>query len=134
MPGSIASNARINDLVHLLSDPVAYVRGVLWNFDHFRYDPETSVIRVGTTGAGRHPNYKIEKPSAPVTIELQNRRFKFTVTVTPAHTFSGRNHREMTELDDCERHDEHWSSETTTIAELQALLANLLRDVRTWRA
>ena len=73
------------------------------------------------------PNYKIERPSAPITIERQNPRFKFKFTVTPANTFSGRDHREMAELDDRERHDDHWSSETSTLPELQVLLTRLLR-------
>jgi hypothetical protein len=123
MPRSIASNARINDLLHVLSDPVEYLTGVAENFVRHGYDPETSAIRIGTMGEGPHPNYKIEKPSAPVTFNVKGR--PFTVTATPSHTFNGRNHREMRELDDCERHSEHWSSETITLAELQALRANL---------
>jgi hypothetical protein len=47
------------------------------------------------------------------------------MTKTPARIFNGRNHREMVELDDLERHDENWSAETMTFGELKALLSNL---------
>jgi hypothetical protein len=123
MSGQIASGSRISDLVHLLSDPIEYVSGVLSNFVLYGYNPETSAIRVGRTGAGVFPNYKVEEASVPVTITVGSRQFK--MTRIPARTFSGRNHREMTELDDLERHDENWSKHTITYAELKALLSYL---------
>jgi len=119
----IASGSRISDLINFLSDPVKYVGGVVRNFALYGYDRETSAIRIGVRGAGIFPNYKIEKPNVPVTVTVLSGRFE--MTMTPAHTFSGRNHREMTELDDHERHDENWSTNTMTIAELEALLSNL---------
>ncbi len=70
---SIAPDARVSDLVHVLSDPVAYMRGILRNFDQGHHDPADSVIQLGTMGGGSCPNYKIERPSAPVTIERQIR-------------------------------------------------------------
>lgn len=106
-----------------MSDPVKYVGGVVRNFALYGYDRETSAIRIGVSGAGIFPNYKIEKPTVAVTITVVSRQFR--MTMTPAHTFSGRNHREMTELNDQERHDENWSTNTMTIAELEALLSNL---------
>jgi hypothetical protein len=122
---SIAPDVRVSDLVHVLSDPVAYIRGILRNFDQSQHDPADSVIRVGTTGAGFQPNYKIERPSAPATFNVGHRQF--TMTVTPADTFSGRDHREMMELGDHPWHSKHWSSAMSTLAELQALLTGLLR-------
>jgi hypothetical protein len=41
---------------------------------------------------------------------------------------SGRNHREMTELDDQERHGENWSIATLDFSELKALLCHLSRS------
>ena len=45
--------------------------------------------------------------------------------MTRTHTFSGRNHREMMELDDHERHGENWSTDAMSFAELKALLSSL---------
>ena len=123
MSGQIMPGSRISDLVHVLSDPIEYMSGVLSNFVFFGYDRETSAVRVGRTGAGVFPNYKIEEPSVPVTITVGSRQFK--MTMTPARTFSGRNHTEMTELDALERHDENWSTHTMTFADLKALLSKL---------
>lgn len=125
MSDQIASNSRISDLIHALCDPLEYVSGVISNFALYGYDRETSAIRIGVTGAGLFPNYKIEKPSVPVTVTALSRQYE--MTMTPASTFSGRNHREMTELDDHERHDENWSTDAMSFAELEALLSNLSR-------
>jgi hypothetical protein len=125
MSGQIRSGFRIGDLVHVLADPTGYVSGVFSNFVFYGCDPETSAIRIGVTGAGIFPNYKIEEPGVPVTITIHSCQFE--MTETPARTFSGRNHREMTELDDHERHGENWSTDTMSFAELEALLSNLLQ-------
>ncbi len=45
--------------------------------------------------------------------------------MTPARTFSGRDHREIMELDDLERHGENWSTASMNFAELKTLLSNL---------
>jgi hypothetical protein len=121
MSGQMTSGSRISDLIHVLSDPIEYVSGVISNFVSYGYDRETSAIRIGVTGVGVFPNYKIEEPSVPVTVAVLSHQFK----MTPAHTFSGRNHREMMELDDHERHDENWSTNTMSFAELEELLSNL---------
>ncbi|UPJ50382.1 hypothetical protein IVB30_02815 [Bradyrhizobium sp. 200] len=126
MTGHIASNSQIVDLIHVLPDPVEYVRNVIGNFVTHRYEPETSRVRIGIKGMGVAPNYKIEEPSFlhPLTIGT----YSFEMTVTPARTFSGRSHREMSELDDCERHDENWSARTMTFAELKTLLGSLAQS------
>ena len=123
MSGQIASGSRIDDLIHILSDPIEYVGGVISNCVYYGFDCENSAIRIGITGTGLFPNYKIEEPSIPVTVTVLSRQFE--MTTTPAHTFSGRNHREMAELDDHERHDENWSTDTMSFAELRALLSNI---------
>ena len=130
MYDQMTSNSRIDDVVHILSDPIEYVSGVLGNFVSCRYDPETSKVRIGVTGKGDAPNYKIEEPNVTVTLavhplSLAGHSLSFDMTKTPARTFNGRNHREMTELDDHERHGENWSTKTMSNAELKALLSSL---------
>jgi hypothetical protein len=123
MSGQISSGAQICDLIHMLFDPIEYVSGVVSNFVGFGYDPESSVVRNGITGTGVAPNYKIEERSFRQ--KLTAGAVSLEMTVTPARTFSGRNHREMTELDDEERHSEHWSTESMSFAELKILLSSL---------
>ncbi len=131
MSGQIEPHSRIGDVAHRLSDPIDYVRGIIGNFVSYEYDPETSAIRIGISGDGKVPNYKIEKPcgSAKLNMQLPNGRvLSFEFHPTPAHTFCGRNHREMSELDDCPWHPENWSANTMTFAELKALLASLAQS------
>jgi hypothetical protein len=123
MFAQIATGSRISDVIRVLSDPVEYVSRVMGNFVFYGYDPETSAIRIGVTGMGIFPNYKIEEPSVPITVKV--RSHLFVMTATPARIFNGRSHRGMTELDDHERHDENWSTATVSFAELKALLSNL---------
>jgi hypothetical protein len=123
MSAELPATTRISDLIHALTDPVEYINGVAANFVSYGYDPETCVIRHGIKGAGIAPNYRIEEPSVPITINVCGTTI--TMTATPAHTFNGRNHREMVELDDLEWHDENWSAKTTTFGELKALLSKL---------
>ena len=110
MSDQIASCSRISDLIHILSDPIEYIRGIVSNFVFYGYDCETAAIRHGITGTGAFPNYKIEEPSVPVMVSVLTRQFQ--MTKTPARIFRGREHREMTELEDHERHDENWSTNT----------------------
>ena len=42
-----------------------------------------------------------------------------------ARTFSGRDHREMVELDDLEMHGEAWSTASMCFAELKTLASNI---------
>jgi hypothetical protein len=128
MSGQIAPNSKIIDIVHMLPAPVEYVRDVVGNFVFHRYDPETSAIRIGIKGSGIAPNYKIEEPSVLRVFTVGS--LSFEMTETPARTFNGRGHREMRELDDRERHDENWSTETVTFAELKALLGSLSQSGR----
>lgn len=129
MFAQLAPDARISDIIHTLPDPIDYISGVVRNFILLGYDRETSKIRIGTTGAGIFPNYKIEKPSIQTTITLLSKPLE--LTCTPASTLSGRNHREMTELDDLERRDENWSTATISFAELEALRSRLWAHNRT---
>ncbi len=111
------------EFVLVLADPVGYVTGMLSNFVTYGYDEGNSTIWIGVTGSGIAPNYKIEEPSRPVVINVRGN--EMTMTATPGRTFSGRNHREMTELNDLERHDDHWGAHTMTFAELKILLSQL---------
>jgi hypothetical protein len=126
MYDQMTSNSRISDIVHLLADPIGYVNEVISSFVSYGYDPETSKVRIGITGKGDAPNYKIEEPS--FTAPLAVRSLPFEMTVTPAHTFNGRNHTEMTRLVDHPWHRENWSTDVMSFTELKALLSSLSRS------
>ena len=123
----IPTDSKIGDIIHLLDDPVAYVNGILTSFVAYRYDPLSSVIRIGTTGDGVAPNYRIEKKSRKraVTVEGPTKALTVEFTETPSHIFSGRNHRQMAELDDLERGESTWSEATVSFMDLQELLGRL---------
>jgi hypothetical protein len=123
MSGQLPTTTRISDLIHALADPVEYINGMVCNFVVHGYDPETSVVRIGITGAGVAPNYRIEKPSYRHTLKIRN--VTLEVTVHPAQIFNGRNRREMVELYDLEWRDGNWSAETITLDELKAWLSKL---------
>jgi len=112
---------RSSDLIHVLSDPTGYVRGVLGNFVFYRFNLETSAVRIGVKGTGVAPNYKIEEPIVPAKFTVGSHSFEITTT---ERTFSGRDHREMKELDDRER-GESWSIASMSFAEMKTLLSNL---------
>ncbi len=116
-------SSTVVDLLPRLADPAAWLTGLLSNFVSHGYDPEASVIRHGLTGDGIVPNYIIQEPSRPVVLQIGS--FKTQLAEYPHRTFSGRNHRELVELDDLEWQDDHWSTETITFAEAKNLLARL---------
>ena len=105
------------DFVDSLSDPAGWLTGLISNFVVHGFDPETCTIRYGTTGTGAFPNYKIEEPEVRIEVDGLTSQFP----VTPGLTFSGRHHREMTELYDLERRDEHWSP-VMTLSDAQKML------------
>lgn len=111
------------DLLPRLADPADWLAGLLGNFVSHGYDPEASVIRHGLTGDGIVPNYIIQEPGRSVILQIG--LMQVQLTQYPHRTFSGRNHRELIELDDLEWRDDHWSAETITFAETKALLARL---------
>jgi hypothetical protein len=111
------------NLIHVLANPRSWLTGVLSNFVHHGYDPETCAIRIGIKGDGVAPNYKIEEPDKSVTIQMWGR--KYELTETPSRIFNGRNHNEMAELYDLERHDENWTATTLRFDEAKAVLAKL---------
>jgi len=126
MDDQMTPNSRISDIGHLLADPIGYVNEIISSFVFYGYDPETSKVRIGITGKGDAPNYKIEEPS--FTAPLAVCSLPFEMTVTPAHTFNGRSHTEMTRLDDHPWHRENWSSDVMSFSELTALLSSLSRS------
>jgi len=123
----LPSNATVNEVVHLLDDPTAFIQGILENFVVYGYDPHSSVVRIGVSGFGSAPNYKIENQPHHDTYPIPNEQggsTTVTLTAIPNHTFRGGNHSEMIELNDmC--YGDKWSTATMTHRELQVLLGRV---------
>jgi hypothetical protein len=122
MPGKIDTGSSVTEIICNSEHPVTYVTGILDNFVAHGHDRATDVVRVGVTGTGVYPNYRIEKPSYPTVITVSN--LSKMMTCTPAEIFNGRNHREMSKLYDKGRHDRSWSPQIT-FAGLEVLLSSL---------
>jgi len=106
-----------------------YVRRVLANLPEAKgggLGRRTLAVRIGITGNGFAPNYRIESPElashnvASAGMMLARDVYKF---------YRGMNHEEMTELDDLLRRDEHWSTAVTGFDQVELLLGEL-RKIR----
>jgi hypothetical protein len=113
-------NARLNDILHTLEDPIEYVRGIVGSFVEYQYDKTSSIVRLGISGAGIVPNDSIEMPCEPIPEVVKGRQI--TRYTSERRVFNGRNHREF--WDDSPI-SENWSSEGMTFSEVQALLGHL---------
>jgi hypothetical protein len=118
MADRIPSDSRVSDIVHSLSDPVEYVRGIIGNFVGDQYDRVTDVVRIGVAGIGVAPHYKIE---SPVTIDVLGT----TRLMWGAQIYHGRNHKQMEAFTNSDTRDEHWSTRTMTYDELATLIGEL---------
>jgi hypothetical protein len=106
-----------------------YLDGVLVNIlaaEAGGLDPEKLRIRIGVTGQGSRPNYRIESselegievtfnsPSGPVTLPRS----------ALDKTFRGANHSEMVELDDLGSHERSWSTDTVSGSQIKLMLGS----------
>ncbi len=122
MEQHLSPDATIADITHLLADAEEYVRRVMGNMVSGPYDRDRAVVKIGVSGGGTAPNYRIEYPAddQPDMVVLGH-----TFIVQPADTYSGRSHKELSHLDDLYRRDEHWSTRTMSFADLQNLIGSL---------
>ena len=118
----------IEGMLSSVTDLNSYIEGVMSNFLSCGCNPKAHKIRLGMSGVGIAPNYRIEE-------EEQNTLIlpDFTIAGPCSRTFNGRSHREMTELDDHQWHSNNWSR-LITFAELQAHARELNSTNRAQRA
>lgn len=113
------SDARVQDILHTLSNPEDFVRGILGNFLNEKFDRNEGVIRIGVSGTGVAPHYCIEQGSSTSTVPslgLEINRYARRAV------FHGRSHKPI--LDD-QFKGISWSSSAMTFAEVQAILGSL---------
>lgn len=65
MAGSaLPTDVSLADVVQQLANPVEYLRGIVGNMHECKkgngYENDDAVVRIGTTGKGRAPHYRIE--------------------------------------------------------------------------
>ena len=116
----IAPDATIADITHLLADAEEYVRRVMENMMSGPYDRDEAVVRIGVSGTGVAPNYKIEYPRDQPDLVVMGH----TLRSQPAETHSGRSHKGLRHLDDLFR-GERWSTRTMSFVDLQNLIGML---------
>jgi hypothetical protein len=119
--GSIMrSDARIADVLHTLSNPEDFVRGILCNFINEGFNRDEAVVRIGVSGTGAAPHYCIEhgsETSAPFPgLSLEANRYGRRAV------FHGRSHNPI--LDD-QFPGMSWSSAAMTFVEVQSILGSL---------
>jgi hypothetical protein len=90
---NISPDATIADITLLLADAEEYVRRIMENMMSGPYARDDAVVRIGVSGTGVAPNYKIEYPAG------QPEMAALGLTIT-ADTYSGRGHKELRHLDD----------------------------------
>jgi hypothetical protein len=139
---TIANDATISDVVSDLNAPTAYVRGVLEHMWECKQQHGAASVRIGVTGKGRAPHYRIEYPKSPSAASV------FAV-------YHGSSHKAMDDLgkpaeligisdllddDDPSKPkklyknepspdrilmDDHWSSRVMTLDEVAAVIGQL---------
>lgn len=56
----LPNDALISDIVSKLENPIEYVRGVFENMHKFKKEYGSAYVRIGITGEGKIPNYRIQ--------------------------------------------------------------------------
>ena len=111
--------ATVKDILSSLQDSEEYVRGVLGNMISFKRTHAEPVVRIGTTGRGIVPHYRIEPAGS-----TGSPGDRFQEFIDHMVAFSGRNHRAMA-WDALDVRDEHWSTGAMTYDEIIGLIGEL---------
>jgi hypothetical protein len=110
-----------------------YLAGVLVNIlaaEAGGLDPEKLRIRIGVTGQGSRPNYRIESSQLEgideFTFNLPSGGSDHVKLPRSAlhKIFRGANHSEMVELDDLGSHERSWSTDTVSGSQIKLVLGS----------
>jgi hypothetical protein len=117
----IPKDAILSDITNSLDQPKEYVRHVFGNMVDFHKAHGAAVVRLGTTGRGVAPHYRVQKShgSGEILGHLDK-------TIEPEYftAFHGRSHKQL-EWGARELRGEHWSTRAMTYEEVQFLLGEL---------
>lgn len=104
MTEKLPPNATIYDALPTLRNSIEFVRGILGNLVAYRTGEAEPVVRIGVTGQGISPYYRIDRGGQGLA------------------AFNGESHRAFQNI---ELHDSNWSTEALDIAEVQTILGQL---------
>ncbi len=106
---SLPRDSTIASVAHLLEKPEDYVPAVFGKINSSQRSDPPAAVRIGVTGDGKFPNYRIEHPTG-----LDG-------------PFSGVTHNEITPLSE---RDDGWSQATMSFEEVRSLLARVRKGGR----
>lgn len=119
----LADDATIRDVKHSLLQPERYVRLVLSNIIAAEKEYGPVVVRIGITGTGQLPHYRIDRRSK---LEIFDSEL---VAYVALQAFNGRNHHPLATVPEGEEgdilRDEHWSTAAMTREEVMTLLGEI---------
>lgn len=104
----IARDATITDVLRTLADPEEYVRRVLSTVSSIRSKHGSVVVRIGVTGNGFLPNYRIDHSGT---------------SCEPINAFDGATHKPFTDVANIDT--ENWSTCSMTYDEVRELLGRI---------
>jgi hypothetical protein len=128
---AISNDAIISDILPTLDNAKDYVRRVLGNMAEYQKTHGSAFVRVGTTGRGIAPHYRVQKeyagprpdPTAGEMVELEVMSGSADPSVYYT-AFHGRSHKQL-EWGSKELQREHWSTRAMSYDDVATLLGNL---------
>jgi hypothetical protein len=112
MMKTLPEDATVENILPSLTDQDDYVSGLFGKLRKANQQTGNAVVRIGITGKGRHPAYRIEHPGNDIQPE----------------PFDGQLHRAFTDVK--ATYDENWSTQTMTYQEIEDLLGRLRNFTR----
>ena len=128
MSKKLIGTETIRDIIPSLANAEEYVRNVLGHMAAFKRRQIEPVVRIGTTGEGIVPHYRIEPYSKKVEtlddFDVEVARNSLLGYIENVAAFNGRSHKKMN-WGAFNIRGEHWSSGTMNFVEVQSLLGEL---------
>lgn len=119
----LAQNATIADVRHKLAQPERYVRLVLSNIMAAEKEYGPVVVRIGVTGTGQFPHYRIDRREVRQILDSE------LMAYVALQAFNGRNHLPLAMVPEGEEgdilRDEHWSTGDMTREQVMTLLGEI---------
>jgi hypothetical protein len=122
---TLSQDATTADVLATLARPESYVRGMLENMYECKREHGNAVARIGVTGGGVAPNYRIEFEHEEPLLGFSG--FKVGIV----GVFDGRSHKIIQWIDDIAQEDgipvrdENWSSRSMSLSDVAALLGQI---------
>lgn len=119
---TLPTNVSIPDVLQTLARPEHYVRGILEILHECRREHGNATVRIGVTGDGIAPHYRIDFRMPENVLGIANGIFG---------AFDGRSHKLIRWIDDSSQEDgsvlqaNHWSTRSMTIDEVATYLGQI---------